>query len=102
MGVANTIFSVVAILVIADRTRGTGRFNLAQGALATAIGLGAALSTLFGGLLVQHYSFRISFLALGGVALAALALLWLGIPETRRNGSGPRTETAQLSGRVPV
>ena len=42
-GVANAIFGVVAVLVIADRTRGTGRFNLAQGVLATAVGLGASL-----------------------------------------------------------
>jgi MFS family permease len=101
-GAANAIFGVVAILVIADRTRGTGRFNLAQGALATAIGLGAALSTSFGGLLVQHFSYRISFLALGGIALAALALLWLGLPETRHTGPVPQAEAGPHSGRVAV
>jgi len=51
-GVANAIFVVVAILVVADPTRGTGRFNLVQGGLATAVGLGAALSTAFGGKLI--------------------------------------------------
>ncbi len=81
-GVANAIFVVVAVLVVADRTRGTGRFNLTQGALATAVGLGAASSTLFGGKLIQYYSFRVSFLALGAVATVALALLLLGVPET--------------------
>lgn len=81
-GVANAIFVVVAILVVADRTRGTGRFNLMQGALATAVGLGAALSNSFGGELIEHYSFRISFLALGAVAGLALVLLWAGVPET--------------------
>ncbi len=81
-GVANAIFVVVAILVIADRTRGTGRFNLMQGALATAVGLGAALSNVFGGKLIQYYSYRVSFLALGALAAIALALLWLGVPET--------------------
>ena len=70
-GVANAIFVVVSILVVADRTRGTGRFNLVQGTLATAVGLGAALSNAFGGELVQHFSYRISFLCLG--AIAALA-----------------------------
>jgi MFS family permease len=81
-GVANAIFGVVSILVVPDLTRGTGRFNLVQGALATAVGLGAALSTTFGGKLIQHYSFHVSFLALGGVAIIALALLWIGVPET--------------------
>ncbi len=86
-GVANAIFGVVSVLVVADRTRGTGRFNLAQGALATAVGVGAALSTSFGGVLIQRYSFRVSFLALGAVAIIAVALLLVGVPETRESGS---------------
>jgi MFS family permease len=81
-GVANAIFVVVAILVVADRTRATGRFNLVQGSLATAVGLGAALSTTFGGKLIQHFSYRISFLSLGAVAAVAFLLLWTAIPET--------------------
>src|SRR6202012_2486953 len=64
-GVANSIFGVVSILVIADRTRATGRFNLAQGTLATAVGFGAALSTSFGGKIIQHFSYSVSFLSLG-------------------------------------
>ncbi|GAA3763903.1 MFS transporter [Terriglobus aquaticus] len=90
-GVANSIFGVVSILVIADRTRGTGRFNLAQGALATAVGLGAALSNTFGGMLMQHAGYRISFLALGGVACLAFLLLLTSVPET----SDGRQQTAR-------
>jgi predicted MFS family arabinose efflux permease len=81
-GVANAIFVVVSVLVVADRTEGTGRFNLMQGSLATAVGIGAALSNSFGGKLIEHFNFRISFLALGAVAVIALAVLWIGIPET--------------------
>ncbi len=81
-GVANAIFGVVSILVVADRTRATGRFNLVQGSLATAVGFGAALSTTFGGKLIQHFSYRISFLSLGAVAALALLLLWTAVPET--------------------
>ncbi|AFL87973.1 arabinose efflux permease family protein [Terriglobus roseus DSM 18391] len=81
-GVANAVFGVVSVLVIADRTRGTGRFNLVQGSLATAVGLGAALSTTFGGKLIQHFSYRISFLSLGAIAAFAFVLLWMAIPET--------------------
>ena len=88
-GIANAIFVVVSILVVADRTRGTGRFNLVQGSLATAVGLGAALSTSFGGILIEHYSFRISFLALGAVAALAWTVLWLGVPETLKKGITP-------------
>jgi len=96
-GVANAIFGVVSILVIADRTRNTGRFNLVQGTLATAVGLGAAFSTTFGGKLIQHFSYRISFLALGAIAALAFVLLWIAIPETlpTRNGPDNDTVTAQ-------
>jgi MFS family permease len=81
-GVANAIFGVVSILVVADRTRATGRFNLVQGSLATAVGLGAALSTTFGGKLIQDFSYRISFLSLGAIAALAFVLMWTSIPET--------------------
>lgn len=94
-GVANAIFGVVSVLVIADRTHGTGRFNLVGGALATAVGLGAALSTTFGGKLIQHGSYATSFLALGGVATLAVALLWVAMPETLRNDLSTGTESPQ-------
>jgi MFS family permease len=93
-GVANAIFGVVSILVVADRTRATGRFNLVQGGLATAVGLGAALSTTFGGKLIQHFSYRISFLSLGAIALLAFALLWTAIPETLTNEKKPDKNTS--------
>jgi hypothetical protein len=73
---------VVSILVIKDRTEGTGRFNLAAGALATMVGIGAALSNTLGGTLIQHISFSASFLGLAAIALGAFALLWFAVPET--------------------
>jgi MFS family permease len=81
-GVANAIFGIVSILVVKDRTQGTGRFNVAAGSLATMVGIGAALSTTIGGLLIQHLGYRASFLGLGGIALLAFAVLWFAIPET--------------------
>jgi len=81
-GVANAIFVVVAILVIKDLSQGTGRFNLAAGALATTVGVGAALSNALGGTLIQHSGYRASFLTLAAVALLAFAVLWLAVPET--------------------
>jgi len=84
-GVANSIFGIVAILVIKDTTQGTGRFNLAAGVLATMVGIGAALSTTIGGLLIQHIGYRASFLGLSTIALCALGLLWAAVPETLPN-----------------
>jgi hypothetical protein len=43
-------------LVIADIMRGTGRYNLAQGAIATVQGIGAALSGLAAGEIVDHFA----------------------------------------------
>jgi MFS family permease len=93
-GVANAIFGVVSIFVVADRTRATGRFNLVQGSLATAVGLGAAFSTMFGGKLIQHFSYRISFLSLGAVAALAFLLLWSAIPETLPERNEPDNDTS--------
>lgn len=84
-GVAAAIFGVVSVLVIADLTRGTGRFNLTIGAITTAVGIGAALSQTIAGSIVHHLGFRAGFLFLAGVALAAFAILYLFLPETRNS-----------------
>jgi MFS family permease len=96
-GVANAIFGVVSILVIADRTRATGRFNLVQGSLATAVGIGAALSNTFGGKLIQYFSYRTSFLSLGGIAVLAFLLLWMAIPETLPERNKPENDTTSTA-----
>jgi predicted MFS family arabinose efflux permease len=82
-GIAAAIFGVVSVLVIADLTRGTGRFNLTLGAINTAVGIGAALSQVIAGSIVHHAGFRAGFLFLAGVALAAFAILYMFMPETR-------------------
>jgi MFS family permease len=89
-GIAAAIFGVVSVLVIADLTRGTGRFNLTLGAIATAVGIGAALSQVIAGSIVHHVGFRAGFLFLAAVALAAFAILYLFMPETHNT----RLETA--------
>jgi MFS family permease len=81
-GIGAGIFGVVSVLVIADLTRGTGRFNLTLGAIATAVGIGAALSQTIAGAIVHHFGDRAGFLFLALVAAAAFALLWAFMPET--------------------
>jgi predicted MFS family arabinose efflux permease len=81
-GVGAGLFGVVSVLVIADLTRGTGRFNLTLGVISTAVGFGAALSQSIAGTIVHHFSFNVGFLFLGTVALAALAILYFLMPET--------------------
>ena len=79
-GVGAGIFGVVGVLVVADLTRKTGRFNLMQGALATATGLGSTASNALTGYVVQAGGFNAGFSA---VAVAALLLFGLAMPETR-------------------
>ncbi len=89
-GVANSIFGVVSILLVADRMRGKGHFNLAQGGLAVCVGLGAALSNTYGGTLAHRFGFDASFVGLAAVGLLAFLLLWIGVPETLNPAPLPR------------
>jgi len=82
-GIGAAIFGVVSVLVIADLTRGTGRFNFTQGVVATATGLGASLSNGITGFIVQRAGFNPAFLFLAGVATFALGIFWILMPETK-------------------
>jgi Major Facilitator Superfamily len=62
------LYGALFPLVVADLTRGTGHFNLAQGAVITAQGIGAALSTSLAGLVVVYAAFSAAFLVLAGIA----------------------------------
>jgi len=83
-GVGAGIFGVVSVLVIADLTEGSGRFNLALGAITTAVGIGASLSQVIAGGVVHHFGYRSGFLFLAAIATAALAVLYFKMPETRK------------------
>jgi len=82
-GIGAAIFGVVSVLVIADLTRGTGRFNFTQGVVATATGLGASLSNGITGFIVQRAGFHAAFLFLAAVATFALGIFWTLMPETK-------------------
>ena len=81
-GVGAGIFGALAPLVIADIMRGTGRYNLAQGAIATVQGIGASLSGLAAGEIVGHFGYSAAFLGLGAAALVAVIVFFLQMPET--------------------
>jgi len=82
-GVGAGVYQALTPLVIADVMRGTGRFNLAQGAVATTQGVGAAISALAVGEAVDHLGYSSSFLILGGAGAVAFVLFFLLMPETR-------------------
>src|SRR5579862_3039199 len=82
-GITGAIIGVLTVLVIADLTVGTGRFNLAQGVVGAMSGVAAALSTLATGYLVQAFGLASGYLSIAAVAIGATALIWAFISETK-------------------
>jgi MFS family permease len=82
-GVSAAVLGVMFPLIIADITQNTGRFNLALGAVGSAMGTGAALSTTLAGFVYDRVGASITFSLLAGIALLGLGLAWLAMPETR-------------------
>ncbi|MGD0421410.1 MAG: MFS transporter [Xanthobacteraceae bacterium] len=86
-GVSGTMLGVLTALIVADLTMGTGRFNLAQGFVGTMSGIGASLSTTLSGLVAGSLGRAPGFLGIAAIALAAVLLLWLRMPETNPSNS---------------
>ena len=81
-GVSAATLGVLVPLVIADTTRGTGHFNLAQGAVGAAVGIGASLSTAGAGYVADVAGPGVVFGLLAAVAAAGLLLVVGLMPET--------------------
>lgn len=82
-GITAAALGVMVPLMIADITRGTGRFNLAQGIVGTAVGIGASISPTLAGYLIDHFGSSAAFFGLALVAAAAFTAVWTLMPETR-------------------
>ena len=82
-GVSGAIIGVVTVIVITDLTTGTGRFNLAQGAVGAMIGIAASVSTLATGFSFKGIGPAAGFIAIAAVAAAATALIWIFVSETK-------------------
>ncbi len=92
-GVGAGIFGALFPLVVADLTRGTGHFNVSQGAIATAAGLGGALSSAVAGFIVVGAGYGAAFLFLAGIAAAGLIGFCAMMPETLRDNASRRAST---------
>jgi predicted MFS family arabinose efflux permease len=82
-GITAAVFSVMMPLIVADIAFGSGHFNLAQGIIGTATGIGASLSTVLAGYISDEFGSSVAFIGLAAIAAAGLALIWLAMPETR-------------------
>lgn len=83
-GITAAVFSVMVPLVVADVAFGSGHFNLAQGIVGTAVGIGASLSTILAGYVSDKLGSSTAFMGLASVAALGLVVIWLAMPETRR------------------
>jgi MFS family permease len=99
-GIGAGIYGALFAIVVADLTRGTGRFNVSQGAIGTAQGLGAALSASLAGFIIVSASYSTAFLTLAAIAGAGFALYLFAMPETlgfkppgAKPSSGPQPES---------
>jgi MFS family permease len=84
-GVGAGLFGALTPIFLADLTRGTGHYNLSQGAVATIQGGAVAISGWLAGLEVVGAGYSAAFLGLAGIACLAFLTLLLGLPETRPN-----------------
>jgi predicted MFS family arabinose efflux permease len=77
-GIGTGLQSVAVPGMVARSLYSTGRVNLAQGAVITIQGAGAALSPALGGWIAQWVGYSPTFLVLGALGLAASAL-WVAL-----------------------
>ncbi len=101
-GVGAGIYGALFPLIVADLTKGTGHFNLAQGAVATVQGVGAALSATLAGLIIVAAGYSVAFLVLAGLAGLGLILLLLVMPETRDRGVSHSVDRREAQEPPPV
>jgi len=82
-GLGAGIVKVISVIMIADLTIGTGRFNFMQGTVATAIGIGTALSDVVTGTIVNTLGFHAAFYFLSFIAIIGLLFFLFLVPETK-------------------
>ncbi|WP_051379405.1 MFS transporter [Bradyrhizobium murdochi] len=83
-GITAAVLSVMVPLIVADVAYGSGHFNLAQGIVGTATGIGASLSTVLAGYISDIFGSSVAFVGLAGIAALGLTVIWAFMPETRR------------------
>ena len=86
-GISAAVLGVMVPLIVADITRGTGRFNSSLGVVGMAAGGGAAMSTTLAGAMTDYVGSQFAFFGLGAIAVVAVAAVLLLIPETRPAGT---------------
>jgi MFS family permease len=82
-GLGGGLFDALLPLMLADIMQGTGRYNVSRGLISTVQGIGGSLSHAAAGAVVVGAGYAFAFLGLALIALFALLLVALAVPETR-------------------
>lgn len=82
-GITAAVFAVMVPLIVSDVAFGSGHFNLAQGIVGTAMGIGASLSTVMAGYVSDRFGSSTAFVGLACMGATGLLLILLAMPETR-------------------
>lgn len=82
-GVGAGLTGALLPVVVADLTRGSGHFAVAQAGTATFQGIGMMVSTTLAGTLVVEAGYSPTFLTLAAIAAIGGIMFWYLVPETR-------------------
>jgi MFS family permease len=85
-GISAATLGVLVPLILADVMRGTGHYNLAQGVVGAAVGIGASLSTAIAGYISDHLGSSGAFLFMAGAAATGFLVVIVLMPETKGSG----------------
>jgi len=82
-GVSAAVLGVLVPLTVADLSGRSRYFNLAQGTIGCAMGIGAAISTTLTGYLADTFGSYTAFITLAILATVGLTAVVVAMPETR-------------------
>ncbi|QRG05935.1 MFS transporter [Xanthobacter dioxanivorans] len=82
-GLSAAVLGVLVPLVVFDVAHEGGHFNLAQGTVGCAMGIGASISTVLAGFAADHFGSYAAFELLAAIAGIGFLTVLLVMPETR-------------------
>jgi Na+/melibiose symporter-like transporter len=82
-GISGAIRTVLTIVIVADLTAGTGRFNVANGAVGLVFTIAASASTTMFGFIAQELGHWAAFMSMAAVAGMGGLVVWFLLKETK-------------------
>lgn len=82
-GISAAVIGVLLPMVVSDVTRRSAHFNAALGAVGTAAGIGASVSSTIAGYTTDQFGGKAAFLLLAGIATLGAVAIWTVMPETK-------------------